>query len=315
MASALFRGGAHNSTGDFVGATGTYPWSPRGIRWFINDAPEIEGGSFSVKWNQKIFEREYNRTDRMFSGEAIDSAENRAGSLDFRRGNFVAVRTPLVFSRETHLPAIMGGLITFEFIRKIAEDMRRHDRLTASNYTPNQLCWLLPWIDIPLMEIDWNPGGQWRPMPDSTMLYCRALSGKKPYSFLMNTDFSRWSYELSEKYMRRCLAYGIFPSFFSHDAASNRYFDRPELYERDRPLFKKYIPLCKIVAEAGWQPLTFATSSEPRVYIERFGADYFTVFNDSQETKTTVLHFENVYTAFRNLVSGETETVVAGELT
>ena len=36
------------------------------------------------------------------------------------------------------------------------------------------------------------------------------------------------------------------------------YFTRPELYNRDRPLFKKYVPLCKRVAEAGWEPITQA---------------------------------------------------------
>ena len=118
--------------------------------------------------------------------------------------------------------------------------------------------------------------------------------------------------------MRRCLAYGLFPSFFSANASTNTYFSQSVLYERDRPLFKKYVPLCKLVAEAGWQPITLATSSEERVYIERFGADYFTVFNDSPESKTTTLRFDHadtgVPTAFKDLVSGNTVAVIGGEL-
>ena len=50
--------------------------------------------------------------------------------------------------------------------------------------------------------------------------------------------------------MKRSLAYGCFPGFFSHNAAEGHYFTRPELYDRDRPLFRKYVPLCKLVAEA-----------------------------------------------------------------
>jgi len=113
--------------------------------------------------------------------------------------------------------------------------------------------------------------------------------------------------------MRRCLAYGMFPGFFSADASTRTYFSQPDLYNRDRPLFKKYVPLCKLVAEAGWQPITRATSSEPKVYVERFGEHYFTVFNDSQEEKTVLLRFEKGYTAFRDLVSG-TEMVNDGVL-
>ena len=38
--------------------------------------------------------------------------------------------------------------------------------------------------------------------------------------------------------MKRSLAYGMFPGYFSADASTGHYFKRPELYNRDRPLFK-----------------------------------------------------------------------------
>jgi len=89
--------------------------------------------------------------------------------------------------------------------------------------------------------------------------------------------------------MKRSLAYGMFPGFFSADAATGHYFSQPALYNRDRPLFTKYVPLCKMVAEAGWEPITGATCDTPKVYLERFGSGtkkYLTVFNNSQEAKT-----------------------------
>jgi hypothetical protein len=108
----------------------------------------------------------------------------------------------------------------------------------------------------------------------------------------MNTHFEKFSSELVEKYMKRCLAYGMFPGFFSHNASQGAYFTRPELFDRDRLLFKKYVPLCKRVAEAGWEPLTRATSSDPHVYVERFGEKYLTVFNDSREQRTVTITWE-----------------------
>ena len=89
--------------------------------------------------------------------------------------------------------------------------------------------------------------------------------------------------------MKRSLAYGMFPGFFSHNASQGHYFTRPELYNRDRPLFKKYVPLCKRVAEAGWEPVTLARSSDERVYVERFGTRYLTVFNDSPDRRTVTI--------------------------
>jgi hypothetical protein len=122
----------------------------------------------------------------------------------------------------------------------------------------------------------------------------------------MNTRFEDFSHALVEKYMKRCLAYGMFPGFFSADASTGQYFQRPELYERDRPLFKKYVPLCKLVAEAGWEPITRARSSDPKVYIERFGEKYLTVFNDSPEPRTATITLEGKPpAASRELVGGK----------
>jgi hypothetical protein len=113
------------------------------------------------------------------------------------------------------------------------------------------------------------------------LLYRRSLCGGKPFCFLMNSEFDRFSRDRTEKFMQRSLACGMFPGFFSADASTGHYFKRPELYERDRPLFQKYIPLCRLAAEAGWEPVTRARSGDPRIRLERFGARYLTVFNDS----------------------------------
>jgi hypothetical protein len=140
-------------------------------------------------------------------------------------------------------------------------------------------------------------------MSDADLLYRRALCKGKPYCFLMNTDFSKFPPPLVEKYMKRCLAYGMFPGFFSADASTGQYFQRPELYERDRPLFKKYVPLCKKVAEAGWGAVTGVTSSDERVYVERFGNNYLTVFNDSPDRRTVTLTMEGPPARGRDLLT------------
>ena len=94
--------------------------------------------------------------------------------------------------------------------------------------------------------------------------------------------------------MKRSLAYGMFPGFFSADASTGQYFKRPELYNRDRTLFKKYVPLCRLVAEAGWEPVTKARSSDERVYVERFGERYLTVFNDSDKKRTATITLDDL---------------------
>jgi hypothetical protein len=97
----------------------------------------------------------------------------------------------------------------------------------------------------------------------------------------------------------------MFPGFFSANAATGHYFERPELFERDRPLFRKYVPLCRLVAEAGWEPLTQARADGETIHVERFGGNYLTVFNDSPERHVAAITMDDAPSdASRDLVSG-----------
>lgn len=258
--------------------------------------PNIAGEvtDFKNKWNPDLRERLYGRRSKGdLDGEYIDSSEGYVTEeLDFRREHFAIAQTPLTFSFDSRKVAILRGLIVFEYIRAIARDVHHMNKLMMANSTPHRLCWLAPLMDVMGTETNWNPGRTWRPMSDSDLLYCRSLCKGKPYCFLMNTPFEDFSHELVERYMKRSLAYGMFPGFFSHNASQGHYFTRPELYERDRDLFKLYIPLCKLVAEAGWEPVTLAGSNNDHVYVERFGDKFLTVFNDSTERLIATITLE-----------------------
>ncbi len=322
-AKALLTSGYHDPAGQMLAQLLDTPWC-NGAVWSMNSMPGIRGEftDFKNKWNEKSRGQLYGpKRHGDLDGEYIDSSEGYVtGELDFRRDHFAAADTPLVFCPETHKPAIFRGLVAFEYVRGIAKDVHGMGKLMMANGAPDRLCWLAPMCEVTGTETNWNPGGQWRPMSDADLLYRRALCKGKPYCFLMNTEFEKFSHELVEKYMKRCLAYGIFPGFFSHNASQGHYFSRPELYDRDRPLFKKYVPLCKKVAEAGWEPITLARSSDERVYVERFGGgwgkaeragdagsrpSYLTVFNDSPERRTATITLEGAAPgSSRELLSG-----------
>jgi len=294
-ARAFLTSGFHDQKGQFSARMRNTPWCD-GAVWSINSMPNIIGDvtDFKNKWSPEIRERLYGpQAKGDLDGEYIDSSEGYVtDELDFRRDHFAAAETPLTFSLDSRKPAIFRGLIVFEYIRAIVGDIHAMNKLMMANSTPHNLCWLMPQLDVVGTETNWNPNRTWRPMSDRDMLYKRALCKGKPYCFLMNTVFEEFSNELVEKYMKRSLAYGMFPGFFSHNASQGHYFSRPELYERDRILFKKYVPLCKLVAEAGWEPVTLARSSDSHVYVERFGDRFLTVFNDSSEQRTVLITLE-----------------------
>jgi hypothetical protein len=312
-ALALLTSGYHNADGQFPARLRDTPWC-NGAVWSMNSMPGIPGEvtDFKNKWNPQIAEQLYG-PDRKgdLDGEYVDSSEGYVtNELDFRRDHFAAAQTPLTFSPNTHRPAIFRGLIAFEYVRGIARDIRSRGKLMMANGTPIRLPWLAPLLDVMGSETNWNRSGTWRPMSDAELLYRRAMAGPKPYCFLMNTVFEEFPHERVEKYMKRCLAYGMFPGFFSHNASQGHYFSRPKLYNRDRPLFKKYVPLCKRVAEAGWRPITNARSSDPRVHVERFGDHYLTVFNDSRKRRTAALTLDGLDEpkSSRDLVTGRAIT-------
>jgi len=295
QAMALLTSGYHDEQGQFVARLLDTPWCD-GAVWSINSMPGIAGDvtDFQNKWGPSVRERLYGPQKKAdLDGEYIDSSEGYVtDELDFRRDHFAAAQTSLTFSLKSHKPAIFRGLIVFEYIRAMARDVHGMNKLMMANSTPINLCWLTPLCDVLGTETDWNPSGTWRPMSDSELLYRRALCRGKPYCFLMNTEFERFSHEAVEKYMKRSLAYGMFPGFFSANASTGHYFARPELYERDRDLFKKYVPLCKLVAEAGWEPMTRAVSGNKNVRLERFGDQYLTIFNDNNRPQEITITTE-----------------------
>jgi hypothetical protein len=307
-AQALFTSGYHDQAGRFPARLLDTPWC-NGAVWSLNSMPDIVGEvtDFKNKWNPRERERLYGpQAKAVLDGEYIDSSEGYVtDELDFRREHFAAADTPLTFSLDTRKPAIFRGLVAFEYVRRIAQDVHAMNKLMMANGAPTSLCWLAPLLEVMGTETDWHRG-KWMPMSDGDLLYRRVLCKSKPYCFLMNTKFEEFSSELVERYMKRSLAYGMFPGFFSHNASEGHYFTRPDLYNRDRPLFKRYVPLCKLLAEAGWEPITRARSEDPRVYVERFGTRYLTVLNDSPEQrKVTLVLDSQTSTSSRELLSDQ----------
>ncbi|MCX7013952.1 MAG: hypothetical protein NTW86_15605 [Candidatus Sumerlaeota bacterium] len=231
-------------------------------------------------------------------GEYLDSLGMFSGLLNFARDQFATADYPLTFSLKTRTPCLIQDWSCTEFCRWESEDLHQKGKLLMSNGHPDRFCFMAPYIDALGREVHWHKGksGEYTPEADSTMNYRRAVCGQKPFLMLLNDDFSKVTPEAIEKYFKRSLFYGFYPSMFVYQAkvngkwVSKHYFASPELYNRDRPLFKKYVPLIRRINSAGWQPVTLAQCEDADVWIERFGpgADgrvYLTVLNPSDTAK------------------------------
>ena len=272
-----------------VGRVMDTPWC-RGAIWLLSPLPDIAGVcEYKVKNTEADFAKFYAKPFPVGQdGEYIHSAEGYlTPTLDFNRAVFAASDTPLVFSSdEDHRPALFKGLSMYEYVRRTAARVWPRGRFVMANGVPGRWPWLPAYVDVGGTETQWiDEEGRWRPESHRSLLYKRALSMGKPYCYLQNVDFEKFAYADMENFMRHCVAYGLFPGCFSHNASEGHYFTRPEVYNRDRPLFKKYVPLCKMLSEAGWRPVnTLVASTDARVFVEQFGARYVTVFNSARAT-------------------------------
>ncbi|MBI5384625.1 MAG: hypothetical protein HZA90_08030 [Verrucomicrobia bacterium] len=247
----------------------------------------------TVYWSDSIKARLYGPAAKgRLDGEYLDSLEGYVTTeLNFRREHFRASTVPLTFATDTKQPALFKGLAVAEFTKWMADDVRALGKLMFANGVPYRFTFLCSWLDVLGTETDWLRAGKYQPASLSQMDLWRTMSGAKPYLLLMNTDYDQFTPDLVEKYFNRCLFYGMWPGFFSHNAADNPYWQNPKWYNRDRPLFKKFLPDIKRVAEAGWQPVTGATCDNEKILLERFGPDaggtvYFTAFNDTAQAQS-----------------------------
>jgi hypothetical protein len=255
----------------------------------VNASPRLPGPDQAARllWGGGIRDHYYGpRAQDPVAGEFLDSLEGYVmEDLDFKPEHLRYASTPPTWSRESPHPALLKGSIQLEYLKWVAQDLRSIGKLIFANGVPCRFACLMPWVDIAGMEVDWIPDGRFRPSPDSDLAYWRALSHQKPYLLLFNSDFRKLTPELLERCFKHALFWGIFPSLFSPNAQDGSYWRHPSWFERDRPIFRKYVPLLRRLARAGWTPVSGATLSEGRgVYFEQFGPDaggvtYFTLEN------------------------------------
>jgi hypothetical protein len=296
-AKALLSSGMYDRSGRLQYKVENQPWT-NGVVFSLNSCPYLQGEITHAKlmWNPDTRERLYGSGavgDQ--DGEYLDSLEGYVtADLNFRRDHFAYARTALTFTEDSREPVLHKAFQVYEFTRYLSDEMHQMGKLLFANAVPHRFSFLCPWIDIMGTETNWLSGGKFVPESDEIMNFRRTMCAKKPYVFLMNTRFDEFPTSMVEKYFQRSLFYGMFPSMFSHNAAEDPYWQTPRWYNRDRDLFKRYQPLIRKVAEAGWEPVTMVRSSESSVWLERFGWKemeeiYITLLNNSKTGVETVL--------------------------
>ncbi len=309
QAQAVLSSGYRAASGRYALIFRDEPWA-KGAVWSLNPDPKIVGKATgaSIGWDAADKQIYADKSNGTLDGEYLDSLEGYVtANLNFDREQFKVARAPLTFETTSNAPAQHKALLAFDYVRNQSREVHALGKLMFANSVPSRFTFLAAPLDVMGTETDWMTGGTYRPDDDDVMSLRRAMSGTKPYLLLQNTDYDKFTPPYVEKYMERSLFYGMFPDFFSANAAESPYWENPKWVDRDRPMFQKYIPLVKRVAEAGWQPLTLAKSDNSSVWLERYGAKYLTVLNSSstaQKANVTLQAPVKFGAQSRDLVSG-----------
>jgi hypothetical protein len=298
MARAVLNSGSQDEKGHFNLDFRNEPWA-NGAVFALNPNPELPASAdkptrgflnYTLEMAAKMYDKKVGETRGFQDGEYLDSLEGWSDVQDYRPGTIASCPYPLTFDVNSRRPVVPEWFSTHAFTRFLRDDLHNRGKLLMANSVPIRFSIYASLLDVMGIEVNWLDGkGNYNPDTDATMSMRRTLSATKPYLLLMNTDFDRFTVPMVEKYFQRSLFYGIYPSMFSVNAADHPYWEDPKWFNRDRPLFVKYIPVIKRLSAAGWNPVTYATSSNPVVYVERFGSSFFTVLNDSDKPADVTL--------------------------
>jgi hypothetical protein len=248
------------------------PWFTTG--WAVSITTNCDPDLPGFNKYQYVLKDEINPSLKMnVDGIYFDSMEwNWHHDLNYRGDHFPFTDYPLTFSGVVGRPAIWNFTSEFEFMKKIADEMHLQGKLAMGNghgWNP----FAAANLDLFGAELSWYSSDDHN---TGALDFKRAISYQKPIVFLLNEGlndkaFTEAPFNGYEIYFEKMLAYGFFPSFFSVDASNDPYWQDAKKIENGRPFFKKYIPLIKEVAAAGWEPVTYASGSSESVRIERFG--------------------------------------------
>ncbi len=245
----------------------------RVVEWLTNADPELVGPFGRPNRGMLSWTYEYGNDvtgARKLGGTAngirYDSLGEwtHQGAENHRREHFAFADFPLTFSYRTGRPCQLGYFTALEYMTFVRGEMLKRGGLTYANGATG-VPWFT-WLLDGLFRENWRPGIEGHQ-------HIRLLMYRKNCGDWRRARMSLPAAEL-EKHLNECLTYVWWAGVDG----------TPQQFDGKRPLFRKYIPVFRALAEAGWEPVTHATATPEGTVVERFGGEdgrplFFTVRN------------------------------------
>lgn len=270
--------------------------------WFTNPSPHLAlPNRGHVAWKYEI-QPWLEHGDGVY----IDSVEVwQTNYNNLRPEHLAAAQGPLSFDRRIGQPSLPASFGYRDLLAWLGSELHGQGKLLMLNVfaEPPAYRFYAHLGDILGSEVS----SRWRsPKPnlaeveaDSSCCLRRTYAYRKPtVNLLQEGDWKKpvpaLTSEQVEQYFQHQLFYGFYPGISTIGgearagyAGWKRYFRSPEQFNRDRGLFRKYLPLVRRINAAGWEPITLASAEPEGLWIERFGTwpgeVFFTLRNSTSE--------------------------------
>ena len=268
--------------------------------WLVNTDPDVPAPNCALACKRYKIDPVLPHADGIYVDNVFV-----AGHENYRHSHLAQADVPLSFSMETGRPVLLGAMSFYEFLAWLSDYMHKQGKLVQFNTEERAYRFYGHLADVLGQEVGSLTGGPRRLHEVETDAVCnlrRTYAYHKPLTNLLQEgDFRSPVPPLTqgqvEQYLKHQTFYGFYPGIATAGGEERpgyrgwkRYFRSPEQFERDRGLFKKYIPVIRRINRAGWEPVTYAHSSEPKIALERFGSWeagdlHFTLRNQSPERR------------------------------
>ncbi|NOZ20052.1 MAG: hypothetical protein GXP25_03080 [Planctomycetes bacterium] len=250
--------------------------------------PALAYGKYMLEKIPKVFQSYREKKGGELDGFYYDGITT---GINYRREHFKYANYPPVWDPVNKKPFLYNYFSSVEFAKEAADRLHADGKITMMNGAMGSSFYTAPHLDVMGAETGLR-------IKRSDFNYVRTICRHKPFVTLLKGNFSKLTKEDFALFMKRCVAYGVFPGFFDWPPSGlgpgSRYWDHAEWYDRDRLNHRLYQALCRQIAAAGWEPLTLARSSNAEFSLERFGSlekgeVFFTVLNDTSFSGEAVI--------------------------
>lgn len=228
-----------------------------------------------------------------FHLDSVSGMRRWAAADNYNTDHWTTATTPLTFSYNSGEVIQNVALSNNEHLSKVSDYLHENGYIVSANYNGSEAragSWFgankIDYFGVE-QQLSAKSGkkNDRYVTPDSFAMYKRTIAYQRPISSLSVKNFlATLSHEEQIEALERSLFYGIWDGFSGVMPKVRRMMQDQSI----RALYRTYTPILKRLANAGWEPVSFAHSSNKNIWVERFGAlsegeTLFTLRNETDE--------------------------------